>query len=85
VSNIRLTAYGHDRLRGTIVVVEKTTNALTAPDGAVVMLTSISIDQGVSQALMVTFAMIVHDELGEGTTEVLLTKRNQSIQALLLD
>jgi RNase P protein component len=43
------------------------------------------IDQFVAKALMVAFAMIVDDKLGERTPEMLLTQRYQSIHAFFLD
>jgi hypothetical protein len=58
------------RLRRTIVVTEKATDALTPPDGPAGMLGSSFVDQIVAEALMVAFAMIVDHELRERTTEV---------------
>jgi hypothetical protein len=60
-------------LRRTIVVVEQTTDALAPPNPPAGSLASHSIDQVVSAALMVTFRVVVEDELGERPTEVSLT------------
>jgi hypothetical protein len=56
------------RLRRTVVVAEKTADPLTPPNGAAVRLTSNTVDQFVVQALMVVFAMVVHEELREHRT-----------------
>jgi hypothetical protein len=65
------------RLRRTVVVAEKTADPLTPPNGAAVRLAPNAVDQLVGQALMVAFAMIVHEELGEQTTEVPLTEESR--------
>jgi hypothetical protein len=72
-------------LRRAVIVAEKTADPLTPLNGAAVRLASDTVDQFVVQALMVAFAMIVHEELGEQTTEVPLAKRNHAIQAFFLD
>ena len=72
-------------LRGTVVVTEKTTDALTPPNGARVMLASGTVNQVVAETLVIALVMIVRDELGERATEVPLTERNDAVQAFLFD
>jgi hypothetical protein len=49
------------------------------------MLDSNTVDQFVAEPVMVAFAMIVDEGLGERTAEVPLTKRNKAVQAFLFD
>ena len=72
-------------LRRTIVVAEKPAQALPPPNAPARVLIFNCIDQLVVQALMVAFAMIVGHKLPERTTEMLLTQRNEPVQALFLD
>jgi hypothetical protein len=65
----------------TVVVVEKATDALRAPNAAAVMLASTTVDQFVAEPLMIALAMIVDEELGERTAEMPLTNRNEAVQA----
>src|SRR5207237_9588193 len=73
------------KLRRAIVVAEKTTEALTAPDPFGAMLVASTIDEIVPEALVIAFAMIVEDVLGKRVTQVPLTERNETVQALFLD
>jgi hypothetical protein len=72
-----------DGLRGTVVVAEKATDALS--NAAAVMLAFNIGDQFVVEALMVPFAMVVDEELRESTTEVALTQGNDAVQAFFFD
>ena len=72
-------------LRRTVVVAEKATDALAPPNGAGVMLVADTVNQVVAETLMIALAMIVRDELGERTTEVPLTEKNDAVQAFLFD
>jgi hypothetical protein len=74
-----------DALRRTVVVAEKATEALTPPNGADVMPVSNTVNQVVAETLMIALAMIVRDELGERSTEVPLTERNDAVQAFVFD
>ena len=49
------------------------------------MLVASTIDEIVPEALVIAFAMVVEDVLGKRVTEVPLTQRNETIQALFLD
>jgi hypothetical protein len=71
--------------RRTVVVAEKTTDAVTPPNRAGVMRGSDTVDQLIAEALMVAFAMIVDHELRERPTEMRLTKRNQAVQAFVFN
>ena len=67
-------------LRRAAVVAEKAADALTASNGAGVMLVSNIVNQVVAETLMIALAMIVDDELRKRTTEVPLTERNHAVQ-----
>jgi hypothetical protein len=54
------------RLRCTVVLVAKATDALTPPNPTAGMLASNTIDQLIAESLMVAFAMVVLDELVQG-------------------
>ena len=45
----------------------------------------VAIDQGIGQALMVPFEMVVSHVFGDGQSQVPLSKRNQSFKALALN
>jgi hypothetical protein len=49
------------------------------------MLVSDTVNQVVAETLVIAFAMIVRDELGERAPEVPLTERNHAIQAFFFD
>jgi hypothetical protein len=66
-------------LRRTVVVAEKAADALTPPNGAGAMLVSDTVNQVVAETLMIAFAMIVDQELGERTAEMPLTLRNEAV------
>jgi hypothetical protein len=66
-------------------VVEKAATTLTTRNGADVMLTRHQSRSGRAPALMVPFAMVVHEELGQRTTKVRLIKRNHVIEAFSLN
>ena len=72
-------------LRRTIVVAEKATNALASPNAPAARLVADTVNQAVAETLMIAFTMIVDRELGERTTEVRLTQRNETVQAFLFD
>jgi hypothetical protein len=65
---------------------EQTTDPITTNDGpGSYRAISRPVDQGISQALMVAFAMIVRHVLQDHPAEMLLAKRHHSLQTLALD
>jgi hypothetical protein len=56
-----------------------------APSQPPTVLMLVSIDQFVGQALVISFAMVVHDEFGQCTTEMSPAEWDQAVQAFLLD
>ena len=67
------------------IITEEATNPLAAPDAAVLRLNLNAVDQLVAKPLMVALAMVMDHEVGERTSEVPLTQRNDPIQAFLFD
>jgi hypothetical protein len=72
-------------LRGSIVITEQATHSLAALHAPVLRLNLHAVNQFVAKPLTVALAMVMDQEVGERTPEVLLTQRNQPIQACLFD
>jgi len=53
--------------------------------GAATALASIRYDQLIVQSLMISFPMIVGDELYDGLSEMLLAERNQPVETFFFD
>ena len=70
---------------GTVVITEKSTDALATANGPAGMRLSWRIDQFVIKSLVVSFAMVVCDEVDERPPEVTFTERDDAIQAFLFD
>jgi hypothetical protein len=62
-------------LRCSVVAAEKATDPLAPSNPPSTNLVSTTIDQLVTEALMVAFAVVVDHELRERATEVVLTQR----------
>jgi hypothetical protein len=65
-------------LRRSVVVAEEPADALPPPNGAGVVLVSHAVNQVVAETLVIAFAMIVDQELGQRAPEVPLTHREES-------
>ena len=67
-----------------MVVAEKATDALTSADRTIDALPWRTIDELVAQPLVVSFTVVMGDELAERTTEVPLSERNATVEALAM-
>lgn len=72
-------------LAATVVITEKSADALSTANGPAGMRLSWRIDQLVLKSLVVSFAIVVCDEVGERPPEVAFTWRDHTIQAFLFD
>jgi hypothetical protein len=70
---------------GSVVVTENSTDTLAPANGTAGTLPWQVIDQLVAQPLMVSFAIVVCHELGEGSPQVPFTEGDHAIEAFLLD
>ena len=72
--------------RGAPVIIEEPAEPLTSADAAdMVVHGSCARDQLVRQALMVTFAVVVRDELRDRPAEMTFTDWDHPVEALFLD
>ena len=71
---------------GSVIVLQQSTEPLTRQNAAVAVCQGrYRHDQLIAQALMVAFAMIVLDELANGSPEGRFTDKNDPVQAGFLD
>jgi hypothetical protein len=69
--------------RRSLVVIQHPTQSRTATNPA--RLSSDTVDQPVPKTLVIALPMIVGDEFVNGLSEMALTERNHSVEALLFD
>jgi hypothetical protein len=69
----------------SILAWQKTADALTPPNGARVMLVSDTLNQVVTETLVIALVMIVRGEVGERATEAPLTERNDALHSSLIE
>jgi hypothetical protein len=72
-------------LRRSVIAAEEPADALPPPNGAGIVLVSHAVNRVVAETLVIAFAMIVDQELGQRAPEVPLTERNHAIHALFFD
>jgi hypothetical protein len=72
--------------RGPIIIIEHSTEATAASNrcGAISE-TDLRVNENISDALMVSLAVIVSNELSHGVPQRVLSKQNDSLQTGLLD
>jgi hypothetical protein len=72
-------------IRGAFVIVQEPSQTRSSMHATVGTDGRCGHDQQILQALMIPFAMIVLDELAQGTAEMALTYRNQPVDAFFFD
>ena len=70
---------------GTVVVTEKSTDALPAANGTTGTLRLRRIDQFVAKSLVVAFAMVMRHEIGERPPKMAFSERDDAIEAFFFD
>src|SRR4029453_3241909 len=69
----------------TVVVTEKSPDALSATNGTDNMLLLRHVDQLVAEPLMVAFAMVMGHEVGKCPPEMPFTERNEAVEAFFFN
>src|SRR4029453_3067210 len=71
--------------RGALVIIQETTESRSATDPTLTSFGHDTVDQRITQSLMIAFVMKVRDVLGQARPEVPLAERNDAIETFLFN